>query len=549
MTIAKPNVKKTTQLRTLLHSPHTEILLEAHNGASAIIAEQSGADGIWGSGLAVSMQYGVRDNNEVSWTQVVDMLEFMSDVTQIPILMDGDTGYGNFNNVRRLIKKLEQRYIAGVCIEDKEFPKTNSFIQGNRQPLADIDEFCGKIMAGKDTQQDEDFCIVARVEALIAGWDMSEALRRAERYHQAGADAILIHSKASQAHEVLEFAREWAGRSPLVIVPTTYYSTPIEVFEKAGISLVIWANHLIRSCISSMRRTAESIVTHRSSKDVEESIAAVKELFSLQGMDELAVAEERYLSSIRTDASGIILAASRGNALQSLTENMPKVMLPIGGRSLLRRLVHIFKKQQINKVTLVAGYKAETIAQENIDVIINDDYATTNELVSLQMAQASFSDITMISYGDLLIREYILRDLVAAEGDIVAVVDSALDSTDSSSSKDYAWCDKTDNRSIFRQQVHLQQIARDRSSQSAPPCGRWIGLLKICGKGRVLFEQALDELAQQNNFTELTLPDLFNHLIDAGHTVNVHYINGHWLDINTMEDLQLASTFSGISYD
>ncbi|MEK6297312.1 MAG: isocitrate lyase/phosphoenolpyruvate mutase family protein, partial [Paraburkholderia tropica] len=134
-------------------------------------------------------------NNEASWTQVVDNLEFMADASDLPILLDGDTGYGNFNNVRRLVRKLEQRGIAGVCIEDKVFPKTNSFIGGEAQPLADIDEFCGKIKAGKDSQTDENFSIVARVEALIAGWGMDEALKRAEAYRLAGADAILIHSK------------------------------------------------------------------------------------------------------------------------------------------------------------------------------------------------------------------------------------------------------------------------------------------------------------------------------------------------------------------
>ena len=108
---------------------------------------------------------GVRDNNEVAWTQILDVMEFMSDSATIPILLDGNTGYGNFNNMRRLVKKLEQRDIAGVCIEDKIFPKTNSFIGENQHPLADIDEFCGKIKAGKDSQQDPDFCIVARVGA------------------------------------------------------------------------------------------------------------------------------------------------------------------------------------------------------------------------------------------------------------------------------------------------------------------------------------------------------------------------------------------------
>ena len=200
--------------------------------ARSRIVEETGIKGIWASGLALSAQFGVRDNNEASWTQVVDMLEFMSDVTSIPILLDGDTGYGNFNNMRRLVRKLEQRDIAGVCIEDKIFPKTNSFISGERQALADIDEFCGKIAAGKDSQSDDAFCIVARVEALIAGWDLSEALRRAEAYRQAGADAILIHSKLSQPTQIIEFAEAWSNRAPLIIVPTKYYSTPWKCFAK-----------------------------------------------------------------------------------------------------------------------------------------------------------------------------------------------------------------------------------------------------------------------------------------------------------------------------
>src|ERR1700674_2707299 len=209
---------RSAKLRQMLESRELEFLMEAHNGLSARIVREAGFKGIWASGLTISAQFGVRDNNEASWTQVVDMLEFMADASDLPILLDGDTGYGNFNNVRRLVKKLEQRGIAGVCIEDKQFPKTNSFLNGERQPLAEMDEFCGKIKAGKDSQSDPNFSIVARVEALIAGWGMDEALRRAEAYRQAGADAIPIHSKLPKPDEILTFAREWAGRGPLVIV-------------------------------------------------------------------------------------------------------------------------------------------------------------------------------------------------------------------------------------------------------------------------------------------------------------------------------------------
>jgi phosphoenolpyruvate phosphomutase len=287
--------KKTTQFKQMLHSGQVEFIMEAHNGLSAKIVEETGFKGIWGSGLSISAALGVRDNNEASWTQVLEVVEFMSDGTNIPILLDADTGYGNFNNARRLVRKLEQRGVAAMCIEDKLFPKTNSFIRGEAQPLADIDEFVGKIKAAKDTQQDPDFCVVARVEALIAGWGLAEALKRAEAYHEAGADAILMHSKKSSPDEILAFMQEWGNRAPVVIVPTMYYSTPVEVFEEAGVSLVIWANHLLRASITIQQQTAAKIFAERSLMSVEDKIVSVKEVFRLQGEDELAVAEKSYL--------------------------------------------------------------------------------------------------------------------------------------------------------------------------------------------------------------------------------------------------------------
>jgi len=287
---------KASRLRAMLQSGDLEFLMEAHNGLSAKIVEESGFSGIWASGLSMSAALGVRDNNEASWTQIVDVLEFMSDCTSIPILVDGDTGWGNFNNMRRAVTKLCQRGIAGICIEDKIFPKTNSFL-GEGQPLADMDEFCGKIKAGKDSQTNEDFSIVARLEALISGLGMAEALKRAEAYHAAGADAVLIHSKKSSADEVLEFTKEWAGRCPVVIVPTKYPWTPTDEFRDAGISVAIWANHNMRASITAMRETSQRIFNEQSIEGVDKNIVKVSEVFELAGNAELSEAEKRYLPS------------------------------------------------------------------------------------------------------------------------------------------------------------------------------------------------------------------------------------------------------------
>src|SRR5262245_40678939 len=295
-------MRKTTRLRQLVSRADIAFLMETHSGLSARIAEEAGFEGIWGSGLSISAAFGVRDNNELSWSQVTDHVAFMADATTIPILLDGDTGYGNFNNMRRLVRKLEQAGVAGVTIEDKLFPKTNSFLRAELQPLADVDEFCGKIKAGKDSQQDPDFVLVARVEALIAGWGLAEALRRAEAYHLAGADAILIHSRSASPAEIFAFLEAWGNRSPVALVPTKYWRTPTEDFRARRVSVVIWADHLVRASIGAMQATARQLAREQSLLDIEPRVAPLPEVFRLQGDHELEEAERRYLPAARSAA-------------------------------------------------------------------------------------------------------------------------------------------------------------------------------------------------------------------------------------------------------
>jgi phosphoenolpyruvate phosphomutase len=536
--------RKTTQLKQLLRSKETEFILEAHNGLSARIVEEAGFKGIWGSGLALSAQHAVRDNNELSWTQVVGILEFMSDVTTIPILLDGDTGYGDFNNMRRLVHKLEQRDIAGVCIEDKLFPKTNSFIQGERQELEDVETFCGKIQAGKDAQQDDDFCIVARIEALIAGWGLEEALQRGEAYRRAGADAVLIHSRQSRPDEVLAFAREWDNRCPLVIVPTKYYSTPTEVFREHGISLVIWANHLVRSSITAMQQTARTIFETGSLVDVEGRVATVPEIFRLQGADELLEAEKLYARSTRQEATAIILAASRGQGMDELTRDRPKVMIPVAGRTVLRRLVDKFKAQGINDITVVGGYRSEAIDAQGVELVVNENWQTGSELGSLDCALDAVSDDTVLIYGDLLFRTYILNNLMDWDAELLVVVDSAPLEQAAGNTNDLAYCSAPDDRTMYQQKVGLEQISSAGDWNGRRPDGRWVGMLRSRGAGREHLLEALDQLRREPGYDGMGVPDLVNRLIDNGHPPQVQYIAGHWMDINGVEDLQQAAEFA-----
>ena len=161
---------KSRQLRDLLESPELEFILEAqqrHLGQTRTAGRVQGDLGQRPGPVDPVLREGQQRGKLDPGRRYAGI--HVRRHGRVPILLDGDTGYGNFNNMRRLVRKLEQRGIAGVCIEDKEFPKTNSFIGSEKQALADINEFCGKIRAGKDSQRDPDFCIVARVEALIAG--------------------------------------------------------------------------------------------------------------------------------------------------------------------------------------------------------------------------------------------------------------------------------------------------------------------------------------------------------------------------------------------
>lgn len=516
--------------------------MEAHNGLSARIVEEAGFRGIWASGLSISAALGVRDNNEASWTQVLEVVEFMSDATRIPILLDADTGYGNFNNMRRLVKKLEQRGVAAVCIEDKLFPKTNSFINSERQPLADLEEFAGKIKAVKEAQADPDFCLVARLEGFIAGWGLDEMLRRAEACHAAGADALLIHSRKTTPDQVLAFAAAWNRRSPLVIVPTTYYSTPVEVFEQAGISIVIWANHNVRSAITAMQESTRRIFEERSVQAVEDAIAPVKEVFRLQNADELMSAEERYLPRVAESARAIILAASRGSEMGEVTAGIPKAMVPIGGTPLLHKLVTQFRAAGVRRAVVIRGYAADKVQAPDVEFVDNEAFEDTGELLSLSKAAEHLTGDVVISFGDILFRKHILNNLLAEQNDIVIAVDAAWQRRHGSAGyTDYVTATRPYSLRYDEEEAFLTAAGPNLNPASIH--GEWIGLIKTTARGSEIIAGALQELSARADFDKLRFDDLFKHLIAKQQPVQVLYITGHWLDVDDLDDLARAQAF------
>jgi phosphoenolpyruvate phosphomutase len=541
---AKP-MSKTEQFRRMLLSPQLEFIMEAHNGLSAKIVEETGFKGIWASGLTISSALGVRDSNEASWTQVMEVLEFMADATRVPIMLDGDTGYGNFNNFRRLVRKLEQRGVAAVCIEDKLFPKTNSFLGAN-QPLADIDEFCGKIKAGKDSQNDENFSVVARIEALISGWGMDEALRRAEAYHAAGADAVLIHSKKAVGDEILAFGREWANRCPVIIVPTTYATTtPTDRFRDVDISMIIWANHNLRAAINAIRDTSRRIFEEECLNNVEGVVASLGDVFGLAGNKELAEAEDRYLAN-RSAVEAVVLAASRGNALQELTVDKPKCMLDVRGQPLLRRLTRSLNDAGVQNITVVTGYKADAVKLPQIGTVENADYENTGEVASLACAKDALKGECVVSYGDILFRGYMLNMLLDNPADIAVVVDADWRAERLASPKhtaDLVECSLPFSvESIDDSPVTLRKVDSEMPAEDAH--GEWVGLMKLSERGAKLVRDEIAAMEKDGTLAKASLPDLFNRLIAKGEKPAVVYVTGDWLDVNDAFDLARARNFT-----
>lgn len=531
-------MKASQRLRQLLFEGPCEQILEAHNALSATIVEAAGIPGIWASSLTLSCSNGLRDNSELTMTQALEILESMTARVEIPVLFDGDTGYGHFNHFQQLVRRLCSRQVAGVCIEDKVFPKTNSFLRSEQQELAPIEEFCGKIRAGKDCQTDPDFVIVARTEALITGLDVGAAIERAERYAEAGADAVLVQSKNPSFAPIQEFMRRFGKAAPVICVPTTYYSTPREAFERAGIALVIWANQMLRASVEAMQRVASRIGESRSARDVEDFIAPVKELFRLQDADGLSEIVRTYGQN--SPWKGVVLAASRGDGLDALTTNRPKCMIPIGGVPVIEKLVQNLRAEGVRDISIVRGYCPEALSPEGATYYDNPRWHQTGELASLASARTALKGDVVFAYGDLVFKRYILHELMASDAAITLVVDVSRSFLETGRRADRVKLSAPPPTTYDEREYSLVAISSDLADDETH--GEWIGLARASSEGTERLRQALDEILEQPGGEQSDMSALFRHLLDRGTEIRVIFIQRDWIDINGVQDVAEGST-------
>jgi len=262
---------------------------------SALLAEKAGFKMLWASGFGFSTVQGVPDVNLLTLSENVDVLRKILNVTSLPVIADCDSGYGDIVIVQRLVKEYEKIGVKGICIEDNVFPKRCSFYKGVKRELIDVKEHMAKIRVAVDQRLSKKFLIFARTEALIAGLGQKEAMFRAESYAKAGADVVVIHSKQKDASEVLEFARKWRLKTPLAIIPTTYFNTPLQTFIDAGFSYIIYANQLIKSTIGIMEKTLIELKKEKTRRVIDSSIPTLSHVFNLVGVDKIKMLEKKFL--------------------------------------------------------------------------------------------------------------------------------------------------------------------------------------------------------------------------------------------------------------
>ncbi|TDD68668.1 isocitrate lyase/phosphoenolpyruvate mutase family protein [Actinomadura rubrisoli] len=255
----------------------------ACSALTARLVERSGFDAVWVSGLEVSASLGLPDIGLLTMTEMMDVTRQMTGAVSVPVIVDGDTGFGDELNVVRLMRSAVAAGATAVCVEDKVFPKRNSFLPVD-QELLGPERFCRKLRSAREAAGDE-LSLIARTESLVAGGDVEEALFRSACYVDAGADAVLVHSRDSTPDRIVDFLRKWRGSVPVIVVPTTYHGISARELEMEGAGMVIYANHGLRSAVRAIGETLSAIRASGSTAGVEDKIASLGEVFRLQETD------------------------------------------------------------------------------------------------------------------------------------------------------------------------------------------------------------------------------------------------------------------------
>ena len=254
---------------------------------SAKLAEMNDFDAVWASGFGISSARALPDAGILTMTELLDAVTFMAEACNIPVIADCDTGYGGPNNVAHLVRKFENAGIAGICIEDKTFPKENSLFKDGKQEMIAKKDFVAKLVAAKNAKKSNDFIIIGRTEALIADLGVDEALNRAIAYEKAGADIIFVHSRKKDPDEIFEFYEKWKGKIPIMAVPTAFPTVTLDELKSRGVQMVVFAHQTTLAAFAAISDVVKQMSKIKSLDDLETKLASMDDLFKLQGMHKI----------------------------------------------------------------------------------------------------------------------------------------------------------------------------------------------------------------------------------------------------------------------
>ncbi len=543
------------KLRELMRRPGIVKTVGAHDALSAKLIEEAGFDAIWASGFGISASLKcIPDGSFLTMTEQLEVTKNIVEAVSIPVIADCDTGFGNALNVMRTVQDYEKAGIAGICIEDNVFPKRCSFYAGVRRELVSIDEHAGKVRAAKSAQAAPDFVVIARTEALIAGWGQDEALKRAKAYADAGADAVLIHSKSSTFDELRAVSQQWSGRVPLVVVPTIFGSVTADELERHGFKIVIFANQVIRTSIKAMRDTLEVLKREHRAEAVADRMVSLQEVYDLVGVTKLEEDERKFLPVGAEKITAIIPAAGFEKQLLPLIQDKPKCLLDIKGRTILERQIAALNEVNIKDIAVVRGYQKDKIAFPNLRYYDNDRYEDTGELTSIFCAERELKGRCLLLYSDIIFETGILLKLLKSPADIAIVVD-------------LAWADQRElPRPHFKPDLVLLDNPPATGYRFVPPDGpnrlvkvgqhldperahgEFIGLAMLSERGTEQFKSVYKSVAthpqapfhEAPSLAKASLTDMLQELVDRGHDVSCLPIYKGWMEVDTFEDYQQA---------
>jgi phosphoenolpyruvate phosphomutase len=549
-----------SKLRDALKRPGALKVVGAHDALSARLIELAGFDGVWASGFAISASLKcIPDASFITSSEQLEIERNIAEAVKIPVIADCDTGYGNALNVMRTVNDRERAGVAAICIEDNVYPKRCSFYAGVRRELIPIDEHCGKIKAAKAAQTVPDFMIIARTEALIAGWGQEEALKRAEAYAEAGADAVLIHSKSKTFDELRNVYRLWSGRVPVVVVPTIFDQTTAEEMQQAGAKIIIYANQPVRAAIRSMRETLALIRKDTRPGAANDRIVTLPEVYDIVGVPQMERDEKAFLPVGGEKITAIIPAAGFEKQLLPLIEDKPKCLLDIKGKTILERAVGTLNEANIKEIAVVRGYKKEAIALPNIRYYDNDRYEETGELFSIFCAESEMKGRTIILYGDIIFDSTILEKLLKSPADVTLVVDLAWrDQLERGGPAPHLNPDLVTLAEAPGNVSHSRFVMGDdekrivKIGQHLPldqVHGEFIGMAMLSEKGTQAFRDCyrnskqayqLSGFHEASSVSKASFTDLIQELIDQGHRVDAVTIFKGWMEVDSFEEYQSA---------